>query len=63
MRGIFLADVDMPSSCAECLAKEIDRREEIVICTCCCGGDVTNDDWTGAFNFRPNWCPLKEVDI
>ena len=63
---MVVLDITMPESCEECNAVGIFRVHtesgDVSLFSCPDGGDVTGRDRESPFDFRPDWCPMIEVE-
>lgn len=63
---MVILDIPMPESCEECNAVGIFRTHtedgDVSLFFCPSGSDVTREDREGPFTFRPDWCPMIEVE-
>ena len=48
--------MDMPKTCYECRLSNRLNPDELILCD----GKIVSDTST-IFNFRPGWCPLREI--
>lgn len=63
---MVLIDMRMPSCCDECNAVGFFHAHtdsgNVNFFFCPLGSDVTRKNRKGAFKFRPDWCPMIEVE-
>lgn len=63
---MVLLDIDMPESCEKCNAVGQFRTHtedgDVSLFFCPSGSDVTREDREDAFPYRPDWCPMVEVE-
>lgn len=59
-------DIPMPESCEKCNAVGQFRTHtedgDVSLFFCPSGSDVTREDREDAFPYRPDWCPMIEVE-
>lgn len=63
---MVVIDMEMPSCCDECNAvgqfHAHTNYGDVNLFFCPEGSDVTEKDRESAFKFRPDWCPMVEVE-
>lgn len=63
---MVVLDITMPESCEECNCVGQFRTHtedgDLSLFFCPSGSDVTREDREGPFTFRPDWCPMIEVE-
>jgi len=63
---MVVIDIPMPESCKECNAVgqfcTHTAYGDVTLFFCPSGSDVTGRDRENPFDFRPDWCPMVEVE-
>lgn len=63
---MVILDIDMPESCEKCYCVGQFRTHtaygDVSLFFCPDGSDVTREDREDAFPYRPDWCPMVEVE-
>lgn len=58
--SVIIKGINVPESCNKCPFAELDILYALWTCKFS-GGDVTEELFSNAYSFRPEWCPVGEL--